>query len=91
MELICAFCWTAQVTFAAPTNPHYDKMLVEAPTEIQEAPDGNGDTLIYADGTQAETGGNYAVHESRRRIHDGTDRRTRPRPTASRKPRNGKP
>ena len=42
---------------AANCNPHYDKMLVEAPTEIQEAPDGNGDTLIYADGTQAETGG----------------------------------
>ena len=42
---------------AANCNPHYDKMLVEAPTEIQEAPDGNGDTLIYADGTQARTGG----------------------------------
>lgn len=42
---------------AANQNPHYDKMLVEAPTEIQEAPDGNGDTLIYADGTQARTGG----------------------------------
>lgn len=42
---------------AANCNPHYDKMLVEAPTEIQEAPDGNGDTLFYADGTQARTGG----------------------------------
>jgi len=42
---------------AANCNPHYDKMLVETPTEIQEAPDGNGDTLIYADGTQARTGG----------------------------------
>ncbi len=42
---------------AANCNSHYDKMLVEAPTEIQEAPDGNGDTLFYADGTQARTGG----------------------------------
>lgn len=42
---------------AANCNPHFDKMLVEAPTEIQEAPDGNGDTLFYADGTQAKTGG----------------------------------
>ena len=42
---------------AANCNPHYDKMLVEAPTEVREAPDGNGDTLIYADGTQARTGG----------------------------------
>ena len=41
----------------ANCNSHYEKMLVEAPTEIQEAPDGNGDTLIYADGTQARTGG----------------------------------
>lgn len=42
---------------AANCNPHYDKMLVETPTEIQEAPDGNGDTLIYADGTRSRTGG----------------------------------
>jgi hypothetical protein len=42
---------------AANCNPHYDKMLVETPTEIQEAPDGNGDVLTFADGTQARTGG----------------------------------
>ena len=42
---------------AANQNPHYHKMLVETPTEVREAPDGNGDTLIYADGTQARTGG----------------------------------
>ncbi len=42
---------------AANYNLHYDKMLVEALTEIQEAPDGNGgDTLIYADGTGANRG-----------------------------------
>jgi len=47
----------AYVFAVANCNSHYEKMLVEAPTEIQEAPDGNGDTLIYADGTQARTGG----------------------------------
>jgi len=47
----------AYVYAVANCNSHYEKMLVEAPTEIQEAPDGNGDTLIYADGTQARTGG----------------------------------
>ena len=41
----------------ANQNPHYDKMLVEAPTEVREAPDGNGDVLTFADGTQARTGG----------------------------------
>lgn len=43
---------------AANCNPHYDKMLVETPTEVREAPDGNGDDLIFADGTQTHTGGN---------------------------------
>ncbi|OQA62740.1 MAG: hypothetical protein BWY37_02236 [Firmicutes bacterium ADurb.Bin262] len=47
----------AYVFAVANCNSHYEKMLVEAPTEVREAPDGNGDTLIYADGTQAETGG----------------------------------
>ncbi len=47
----------AYVFAVANCNSHYEKMLVEAPTEVQEAPDGNGDTLIYADGTQARTGG----------------------------------
>ena len=42
---------------AANQNPHYDKMLVEIPTEVREAPDGNGDVLTFADGTQARTGG----------------------------------
>jgi len=42
---------------AANQNPHYDKMLVETPTEVREAPDGNGDILTFADGTQARTGG----------------------------------
>ncbi|MDD4757277.1 MAG: hypothetical protein PHG29_14465 [Prolixibacteraceae bacterium] len=42
---------------AANQNPHYDKMLVETPTEVLEAPDGNGDILTFADGTQARTGG----------------------------------
>lgn len=42
---------------AANQNQHYDKMLVETPTEVREAPDGNGDILTFADGTQARTGG----------------------------------
>ena len=42
---------------AANQNPHYDKMLVEIPTEVREAPDGNGVFLTFADGTQARTGG----------------------------------
>ena len=47
----------AYVFAVANCNSHYEKMLVEAPTEIQEAPECNGDTLIYADGIETRTGG----------------------------------
>jgi len=38
-------------------NPHYKKMLVEIPVEVLEKEDGNGDILVFADGTRAHTGG----------------------------------
>ena len=47
----------AYVFAVANCNSHYEKMLVEAPTEVREAPDGNGDVLTFADGIETRTGG----------------------------------
>jgi hypothetical protein len=41
---------------AASLKRHYDKML-ETPTEVREAPDGNRDILTFADGAQVRAGG----------------------------------
>ena len=46
----------AYVFAAASLKRHYDKML-ETPTEVREAPDGNRDILTFADGTQVRAGG----------------------------------